>query len=458
MSTERPLRILLVDDEEIIHQTIGDYLRDEGHRVESAYDGTAALKSIEVHEYDLALIDVRMPGMDGMALLNRVQEIRPAMPVVIITGHGSMENVIQALRSGAADFLTKPVKLLELDAVLEKCLRFRTLSQERMHLRETIGTIQVLHELRTGDRTLVGNSSATRKVRNQIVEAVGAGCDTILITGETGTGKEVAAREIHHQAASDESPFIAVSCPALPESLLESELFGHVKGAFTGATQDKAGYFEIADGGTLFLDEVADLSPSAQAALLRVIETREVRRVGGSQEIKVQVRLIAASNAQLEKLVERRKFRPDLFYRLNGFTIHLLPLRERSKDILPLAEHFLSTYAIARKLHFDGFSLEAKDLLLSYEWPGNARELRNVIERAAILCKSGQIKAEHMSLSSSVKNKITPKASGEKSKDDERALILKILEETKWNRKQAARRLDMPYSTFRYKLKKLGIE
>ena len=223
-------------------------------------------------------------------------------------------------------------------------------------------------------------------------------CETILISGEPGTGKEIAAREIHFMSGGDERPFIAVNCPALPDPLVESELFGHAKGAFTGAHMDKAGYFELADGGTLFLEEIADLSPSAQAKLLRVLETRKLRRVGGSDEIDIHVRMIAATSIPLEELMELPKFRKDFFYRLNILTIKLLPLRERQADIVPLAEHFLSTYMTGRSLRVSGFSQEAKDLLTSYPFPGNARELRNVVERAIVLCRSGLIEPVHLNL------------------------------------------------------------
>ena len=457
MTEQLSLCILLVDDEEIIHRTIGDYLSNAGHHIERAYDGTAALKSIEANDYDLAMIDIRMPGMDGISLLSKIQEIRPVMPVVIVTGHGTMETVIQSLRLGAADFLIKPIKLFELDAVVEKCLNLRALREEKLHLHEAIGAIQASRALQTGERTLVGISPVMLRVREQIREAVEAACDTILITGETGTGKEVVANQIHFQAGSYQSPFIAVSCPALSESLLESELFGHVRGAFTGADRDRTGYFELADGGTLFLDEVADLSPSAQATLLRVLETRIFRRVGGSKEIKANIRVIVSSNAPLEDLVEANKFRRDLYYRLNVYSIQLLPLRYRTQDIIPLAEHFLTVYSATRNLRFDGFSSQAKELLVNYDFPGNARELRNIVERAGILCRSGQIRVEHLSLPRPVKAEI-PSQSDEPKKDEERDRILKALEHAKWNRKQAAKNLKMPYSTLRYKIKMLGIE
>ncbi|MSS70958.1 MAG: sigma-54-dependent Fis family transcriptional regulator [Candidatus Latescibacteria bacterium] len=264
------------------------------------------------------------------------------------------------------------------------------------------------------------------------------------------------AREVHFQAGSDERPFIAVSCPALPESLVESELFGHVKGAFTGAVANRAGCFELADGGTLFLDEIADLSASAQASLLRVLETRAFRRVGGAREVRVDLRVIAATNASLEGLVAAGQFRQDLFYRLNVYAIPLLPLRERREDILPLAGHFLSAYAAPRGVRLDGFSPEAGRLLTSYDFPGNARELRNLVERAAILCRSGQILPEHLNLPKGPGG-LPPAPSAQPDDHPERAYLLSALEAARWNRRQAAKDLGIPYSTLRYKMQKLGI-
>ncbi|MGA1790503.1 MAG: sigma-54-dependent transcriptional regulator [bacterium] len=455
MVDERTLRILLVDDEEIVHQTLSPYLMDSGHEVDNARDGNKALKLIEAKDYDLALIDVRMPGMDGLFILSRISEMRPELSSVIITGHGNMEMVIQALRLGAADFLTKPIKLLELDAVLEKSTRIRCLRQGQRHLRETIRGIQTSEDIRLRNRRLVGVSKAMAEVRRQIQMAVESKCETILISGETGTGKEIVAREIHFMGGEDERPFIAASCPAIPDTLVESELFGHVKGAFTGATLDKTGYFELADGGTLFLDEIADLSPPAQAKLLRVLETRKLRRVGGSNEIDVHIRIIAATNADLDWLVETRKFRKDLFYRLNVFNIKLLPLRERRLDIIPLAEHFLATYLVGRGLQVEGFSEDAKNLLLNYDFPGNARELRNMVERAAILCHSGRIEGRHLNLPKPSQSQSYHTGLSDEAQEKER--ILGALQEAKWNRRQASKILNIPYSSLRYKLKKLGI-
>jgi len=453
---EKTLHILLVDDEEVVHQTLSDYLQDMGHVVNGVRDGYTAMNVIKEGDYDLALVDIRMPGIDGMSLLEKIPEVRPDLPVVLITGHGSMESAIQALRLGAADFLTKPIKLLELDAVLEKCVNLYALRKEKRLLRQTI------HSIQTGimdgkDHRFVGISSSTKRIRKQINEAVEAGCDTIMITGETGVGKEVAATEIHNHSQVFDGPFIAVCCPALPGSLLESALFGHMRGSFTGAHDDRAGYFEMADNGTLFLDDIGDLSASAQAAILRVLESRMFRRVGGSKEIKVSLRIIGATNIPLEKLVREGKFRQDLFYRLNVYTINIPPLRKRKEDIMPLAEHFLHSYTIARNLSFSGFSEGARKVLSEYDYPGNARELRNIIELAAIQCRSGQIEPQHIRLQNALREKSSA-SSREEGKSEDYHKIIEALEQTKWNRKKAAERLGMPYSTFRYKLKNLGID
>lgn len=455
MTEPRTLRILLADDEEIVHQTIGDYLRESGHRVDAVHDGNAAWDAIQAQGHDLALLDVRMPGMDGLALLSEAGQMSPDLPVVIITGHANVEIAVDALRLGAADFLTKPIKLVELDAVLEKSLRLRQMRREHRRLRGAIGGLQTAGQSRGAGRAIIGRSSAIRHVQEQIRQAVQADCRTILVTGETGTGKEVVARAIHFEACSADDPFIAVSCPAFPDSLIESELFGHVRGAFTGATEDRAGCFELADGSTVFLDEIGDLSPAAQAKLLRVLETRRLRRVGSSEEIAVNVRVIAATNAPVEELVEAGKFRRDLFYRLNVFPMHLPPLRERRDDIRPLAEHFLSTNVAQRGLQSEGFSPEASDELVNYDFPGNARELRNVIERAVILAGPDRIQTEHLHLTGCIPT--GTKRNNSDHTDDERARILAALEQTKWNRSQTAKDLGMSYSTLRYRMQKLEL-
>ena len=445
------LRVLLVDDEDIIHQTIGDYLRDLKHEVESVYDGSSGVKSLTEDEYDLALVDIRMPGMDGLSLLSRVHETRPEQSVVIITGHGDMETAIQALRLGAADFLPKPIKLLDLDAVLEKASRLRALQLESRHLKEKIRGLQEAGQQKTKPR-FIGDSPAIAAIRTQISQAVDGAAETILVTGETGVGKELVAKEIHFQSSASEGPLIAVNCAAMTETLVESELFGHVKGAFTGAAMDRAGYFELAEGGTLFLDEIGDLSLPAQAKMLRVLETRGVRRVGGAKEIAVDVRIVAATNASLEDRVATGDFRRDLLYRLNMFTIHVPPLRERRADINILAQHFLSEYATRNGFECAGFEETAATALRDYDYPGNGRELRNLVERAAILARGEPIRTEHLNLPGAAEaGRSLPQ------EDSEEARITRALDETKWNRRAAAKLLGMPYSTLRYKIQRLRI-
>ena len=308
------------------------------------------------------------------------------------------------------------------------------------------------------NRYLVGDSPSTQGVRERIRQAVEANVDTILLTGETGTGKEVVAREIHFQGSLEECPFVAVNCSALPESLVESELFGHVKGAFTDATRDKPGYFEMANHGTLFLDEVADLPLHTQAKLLRVVDTRTLMRIGGTQEISFQARLISAFNRDPVSLVKSGQFRSDLYYRLNVFPIHLTPLRERHEDILPLADYFLATY-IARTGHsFDGFSAGAKSVLLDYRYPGNVRELRNIVERTAVLCppEVSLIGAEHLDIQAEALEEM-PSQSDQSAPENAYEWIMQALEKTRWNRSQAAKELGISYSTLLYKIKRLGI-
>ena len=311
---------------------------------------------------------------------------------------------------------------------------------------------------RTQNRDLVGHSPATQQVRERIRQAVDANVDTILLTGETGTGKEVVAREIHFQGSSEENPFIALNCSAFPGSLVESELFGHVKGAYTDATADRAGYFEMADNGTLLLDEVADLPLHTQAKLLRVVDTRTLMRVGGTQEISFQERIISAFNRDPVSLVESGQFRNDLFHRLNVFPIHLTPLRDRQEDILPLADHFLEAYTARSGRSFDTFSEGAQSTLLDYQYPGNVRELRNIIDRTAALCplKVSLIGAEHLDIQGEVLEEI-PSQSDQSADEIEHDRILRTLQENQWNRGRVAKKLGMPYSTLRYKMERLGI-
>ncbi len=316
----------------------------------------------------------------------------------------------------------------------------------------------IRHNPRTQNQDLVGNSPAIQQVRERIQQAVKANVDTILLTGETGTGKEVVARAIHFQGSSEEQPFVGVNCSAFPESLVESELFGHVKGAFTDATADRPGYFELANNGTLFLDEVADLPLQIQAKLLRVLDMRTLLRIGGTQEISFQARIISAFNRDPVSLVKSGQFRDDLFHRLNVFPIHLTPLRERPEDILPLADHFLEVYTAKSGRSFDSFSERAKSSLLDYQYPGNVRELRNIVERTAALCpaKVSLIGAEHLDIQENVLEEMS-RESDQSAPENEYEWFMQALEKHRWNRSQAAKELGIPYSTFRFKMNKLGI-
>jgi DNA-binding NtrC family response regulator len=451
----RALSILLADHEDITLKTIGTYLSALGHRVDEAHDGPAALSALRTNGYDVALISPLLPTIDGLSVLASARETGPETPAVLMVKQSTSELGIQALRLGVLDILTKPVKLSELDAVLEKVARGMASFQPQGGVPGTVRPASAgIPE--AGPPYLVGISPAMRRVREQIEEVVAGGCRTVLVTGETGTGKEVVAREIHARTGPEDRPFVAVSCPALPDTLVEAELFGHVKGAFTGATADRAGCFELANAGTLFLDEIADFPAVAQATLLRVLETRTFRRVGGVRDIAVDVRVIAATNAPLDEMVRSGQFRSDLYYRLNAYHIHLLPLRERPEDILPLAEYFLSVFARARGLSFKGFSPEAQRLLASHAYPGNGRELRSLIERATLRCRDGLVLPDHLDMPAELPDP-PPSPSVLDDEDSERATFLRVLEAARWNRREAARALGIPYHTFRYWLKKQGI-
>ena len=439
------LHILLTGNDEIIHTSLRDYLRNLGHQVEVTRDGYTLLKRISAQNYNLALVDLRIPDINGIELLTKIQQNGQDMRVVLISGTEIMKTLIETLRLDEATILPQSIQPLNFDTE-------RNNGGQTNNLRTSHPKRQIQNEY------LVGNSSSTQQVRERIRQVVKANVDTIFITGETGTGKEVVAREIHFQGSSEEQPFVAVNCSALSESLVESELFGHVEGAFTGATTDRIGYFELANSGTLFLDEIADLAVHIQTKLLRILETRTLIRVGSTQEISFQERVISAFNRDPVSVIKSGQFRSDLFHRLNIFPIHLTPLRERPEDILPLAEHFLGAYTAKSGRSFDGFSEGAKFALLDYQYPGNVRELRNIVERTAILCppEVSQIGAEHLDIQRNASEKLLSQSDISVG-ENEHQWILQALEETRWNRRQAAKQLGIPYSTLRFKMRKLGI-
>jgi len=450
------LQILLVDDEPVIQKTLGNYLTRSGYHVTNCYTGADAIQEVQKSTFDLVFLDLVLPDQNGLHIFENLQQMQENLPVIIITGNGNMDVAIQALRLGAADFLTKPISLLELDAVIEKATRLSNLNNQTRGLRQTIKGIQNSENIRKKNRTFIGISPAAAHVRNQIQQATEAQVNTILITGETGTGKEVVARSIHFLSHTEQAPFIAINCPSLTETLIEDELFGHEKGTFTNAISTRPGYFEMANDGTLFLDEIGDLNHTLQASLLRVLDTRHIRRIGGLSEIPINCTVIAATNVDLEQQLKTHHFRNDLFYRLNLFHIHLPPLREHPEDIIPLAQHFLSLSTQTRNLILEGFSPEAERRLQNYHYPGNVRELRNIIEQATIFCKSGRIDIHHLNIGLPSATSATIPSSPPDNPFDHQTLI-KTLETTHWNRRETARKLGITYAKLRYWMQKLNI-
>ncbi len=381
------ISVLLVDDDETFRRLLGRELSLMGYRIIAVSNGEEALRTVEGENFDVALLDIVMPGMGGIEVLKILKDVQPMMEVVMLTGHGSIDSAINSMKLGAYDYLCKPCQLEELQAVIQKAYEKKSLVQQNTLLRQ---------ELARKDRfqDFVGTSPGLKAVL-EMISKVAITDSTVLIRGESGAGKELVARAIHKNSPRRENPFVVVDCGSLQESLLQSELFGHEKGAFTGAVALKHGLFEVADKGTLFIDEIGEITPAIQFKLLRVLETATFRRVGGIKDIKVDVRIVAATNKDLLKLVSDGSFREDLFYRLNVITISIPPLRERKEDIPLLARHFVESTSVTGKEKKE-ITPEAMDLLVNYSWPGNVRELQNVLERAIILSEDRFIKPEDL--------------------------------------------------------------
>jgi len=380
-------RILIVDDEIKMARLLEITLKNEGYQVEKAYSSHEALKKIKSKSYDVVVTDLKMPGMDGIELLRIVKKNYPSTQVIMITAFGTIQSAVKAMKEGAFHYLTKPLNLEELKEVLKGALKVKKLEEENILLRQEI----------LGEGEIIGKSKAIKEVM-ELARKVAPEDTTVLLQGETGTGKELVARAIHKLSPRKNGPYVVVNCAAIPENLLESELFGHRKGAFTGALKDKKGRIEIADGGTLFLDEIGSLSLPLQAKLLRFLETKEIQPLGSEDTFRVDVRVIAATNQDLRKRVEEGNFREDLFYRLNVFPIYIPPLRERKEDIPLLANYFLQLYSKKMNKKIEKIDDGAMELLLKYSWPGNVRELENVIERAVVLADSPIVSKEFLPL------------------------------------------------------------
>ncbi|MGC1274128.1 MAG: sigma-54 dependent transcriptional regulator [Planctomycetaceae bacterium] len=455
-SGSRPASLLIVDDEADVRDSIADLLRRLGHRVETAADGRDALERLNECPFDVVLCDVHLPVCDGYHVLEWAGEHRPDTAVLLLTGRGTIEGAVEAIRLGAFEYLTKPFHGDELTLAVDKALRRRKTLDEHHRLTRRL-------DAKFGLATVVGRDYKMQRMFD-LIESVADTRTTVLILGESGTGKTMTARAIHQLSGRSEKPFIEVACGALPENLLESELFGHVKGAFTGATQDKTGRFLQADGGTLFLDEIDTASPGLQVKLLRAIQDREFEPVGGNRTFKVDVRLILATNADLKALVGKGRFREDLYYRINVIGLTQPPLRERVGDIPLLAEHYLGVFREQNGKPVAGFDAEALRILQAYRWPGNVRELVNVVERAVVLCKGPRVTASDLpeSLREDLGVRTLARTGGTNLKaalvQPERQLILETLAVNRWNRQETAKTLGINRTTLYKKIRRLEID
>ncbi|WP_298440095.1 sigma-54 dependent transcriptional regulator [Geobacter sp.] len=472
-------RILVADDEESMRWVLSKALRKKGFTVDLARDGEEALRLIQANPYDLAILDIKMPGLSGLELLDKVRELKSDLLMVIMTAEASMKNAVEAMKRGAYDYITKPFDLDVIDAIIEKVSKARELTSQMSVLKEELKERYLL------EKNIIGNSPAMREIYKTIGKVAPSDI-TVLVQGESGTGKELIARAIHFNSKRIGKPFIALNCAAIPKELLESELFGFEKGAFTGATERKLGKFEQANGGTIFLDEIGDMPLDLQAKILRVLQEKEVTRTGGSQNIAVDVRIVAATNQNLEELARKKQFREDLFYRLNVVPLQLVPLRERKEDIPLLVEYFLKKTCAELEVATRSCSPEAMALLTTYGWPGNIRELENTIKRAVILSsdplltpadfpglraqRGGETAAtDELSLEAIVDMKLRVSLTNLDKMETgdiynlvlrqiERPLVRFVLEKTRGNQVKAADILGINRNTLRKKIQELGIE
>ncbi|MDI3282681.1 sigma-54 dependent transcriptional regulator [Polyangium sp. 15x6] len=444
-------RVLVVDDEASARSGLEKLLRQEGYAVDAAADGPSALQIAAERPPDVVVTDLKMPRMDGLELLQKLRATYPSVPVIMVTAFGEVSTAVQAMRSGADDFITKPVDFDALTLSIERVIERTNLKAEAEELRR-----QLREREGEGFEGLIGSSPALQKVY-RVAKQVAPARATVLITGESGTGKGELARAIHKKSPRASGPFITLHCAALAESLLESELFGHERGAFTGADKRRVGRFEQANGGTLFLDEVGEIPPATQVKLLRVLQERTFERVGGNEPVEVDVRLVAATNRDLAKDVHDGRFREDLYYRLNVVHIEMPALRLRGGDVLLLAAHFLKRFALENKKRIEGFHDRARAKLLAHRWPGNVRELENAIERAVVLCEGTQIDEGDLPIDVAPLPKGGVRIPGATMAEIERFAILSTLDATNGSTAKAAEMLDISVRTIQYRLHEYGV-
>ncbi len=441
------INILVVDDEEPFRRLLKKELTRKGYSVEATADGSEALRLLRDRSFDVILLDVVMPGVDGISLMKKLKEDPEAPTIIVLTGKATVETAVEAMKNGAYDYLTKPYKLDELVIVIERAYEFGRLSVKSKLLEQELVRIESPFEF-------AGKSKQLKDILT-LIQKVAPTDSPVFIQGESGTGKELVANTVWHYSTRKEAPFIALNCASLSENLIESELFGHEKGAFTSAYQMKHGLVEVADKGTLFLDEIGEMPIALQAKLLRFLDSGEFRRVGGNKTLSVDVRLIAATNKDIPPLIKTGKFREDLFYRLNVINITISPLRERKEDIPELARHFLGKYAKKLAKPISDLTSEALEMLATYHWPGNVRELENVIERAVILCESATLGAEDLSIPSPAV--VAELGTNPSLEEMEKNYILRVLKEANNNQSKASQLLGIDRKTLYLKLKKYGI-
>jgi len=457
MNENNKIMIHLIDDEPIIHDVLGQLLQSEGYQVEVSTSGEEALSKLPHQKFDLTLLDLLMPGMDGLEVLREIKRLEPEAVVIIITAYASVESALTAMKMGAYDYIQKPFKNDELLMTISRALEHRRLQLENIRLQDEL-------KRKFSFDNIIGKSQPMQNVF-ELIKAAAPTRSTLLVQGESGTGKELVARAIHSNSDRANHPFVVVNSGSLPPDLLESHLFGHVKGAFTGAVADKKGLFEAADKGTIFFDEISSISLETQVKLLRVMQDREFMRLGGTKTIKVDVRIIAATNTDLEELIEQKAFRKDLYYRLNVIKIELPPLRARKEDIPLLVRHFIDLYNKENKKEIEGVSEEVMEILMDYDWPGNVRELENVLERAVVLSRSKIITREALPAFLTESNPRAYLEIGEdnlnlkqKTLDFQKRLILTALKKSSGVQKQAAAMLGLKPTTLNEMIKRLKID
>ena len=474
MNEQVSMTVLVVDDDAHIRSSIGKFLIARGHTVIEAANGEKAVEVVKSQAVDIVITDVKMPGMDGFEVLRRVRSIAPEIEAIVITGVKESENAFRALREGAFDFFSKPFKVEDLNVAIQRTVRYQTLRREKDRVQAWLDQFEAQERERNSLNAIIGESEVVVKMKAQIQQVAATGHTTVLIVGETGTGKELVARAVHSESDRAHGPFIPVNCSAIPGNLFESAFLGHKEGAFTDAKADQKGHFELADGGTLFLDEIGDMPLEMQVRLLRMLEERCIRPVGSSDEIPVDVRVVAATNRSLTVAVEEGNFREDLYYRLNVFVIQVPPLRERVGDILVLARHFLADYARDLRKPSMRFSKEAEEFLQRQVFPGNVRMLKNTVERAAILCGDREINADDLGFdfversptaktssmpAESIVEQVVRSLSDEQMNWPavEKALIQEALRRTSGNQAHAAEILGISRMVLRYRMKRCGL-